>query len=260
MIVVQITDLTLRRAVFRAAHPEEDVFDDQRTPEALELGFPRLLVRDAPRPLWTPASSLSVLDVDDAMLRRWERDRLDRELPRSRADDLAARLAVVMAPTASEATWVDRAMAELARAAGTRLPVPLRTFARRVLEFPAYYRTLEPLAAACGTSPGALKARFRRRGLPSPSIHLRWLRTLAVAELMADPSVTVAVAARRLGFTSDGNLCRTMANATGMAPTELRSPSGRLRLLTTFAGHHLGSEELGGWAGLHELFPADRVA
>lgn len=260
MIVAQVADATIRKAVFRAAHPEEDVFDVRWMPEALELGFPRLLVRDEGQSGLVAPPAVPVLEIDGSMLRRWERDRLDRELPRSRADDLAARLTIVMAPTAADATWVDRALAELARASGGRLPGPLKILARRVLEFPAHYRSLEPLATACGTSPGALKARFRRRGLPSPSVHLRWLRILAVAELMADPSVTVAVAARRLGFTSDGNLCRTMANATSMVPSELRSPAGRRRLLATFAWNHLGAEALAGWTGLEELFPADRVA
>ena len=37
------------------------------------------------------------------------------------------------------------------------------------------------VAAACDTSRGALKARFRRRGLPSPSTYLRWFRVFAVA-------------------------------------------------------------------------------
>lgn len=259
MIVVQVADPTLRRAVARAAHPEEDVFLAERTPEALELGFPRLLVRDGVRPF--PATNrVPVLELDEALLRRWDRDRLDRELPRSRADDLAARLEVVMSPAAWDATWVDRALADLARAAGSRLPAGLRTFSRRILEFPAHYRSLEPLAAACGTSPGALKARFRRRGLPSPSVHMRWLRAMAVAELMADHSVTVAGAARRLGFTSDGNLCQTTAGATGMVPSDLRSAGGRRRLLTTFAWNHLGSDELRAWAALKDLFRGLRVA
>ena len=46
MIVVQVADSYLRRAVCRAAHPEEDVIVDARlAADAMEWGFPRLIVR-----------------------------------------------------------------------------------------------------------------------------------------------------------------------------------------------------------------------
>jgi AraC-like DNA-binding protein len=156
--------------------------------------------------------------------------------------------------SASEATWVDSALADLSRAAGARLPAPLRGFARRILEFPVHYKSLHPISKACGVTRGALKARFRRRGLASPYTYLRWLRIMAVAELLSDRSVSVATAAHRLGFTSDGNLCRMMGALTGLTPTEVRTVRGWQRLLITFAWIHLTPEALDAWTELDGLF------
>jgi AraC-like DNA-binding protein len=99
-----------------------------------------------------------------------------------------------------------------------------------------------------------LKARFRRRELPTPSTYLRWFRLLAVANHLADPEVTVAVAARRHGYTSDGNLCRALKNVAEMTPTELRTASGRQRLLVDFTRACLMPDHLEGWASFDELF------
>jgi AraC-like DNA-binding protein len=71
---------------------------------------------------------------------------------------------------------------------------------------------------------------------------------------LSDPEVTVAVAARRLGFTSNGNLCRTMWNVTEMTPTELRTPSGRNSLLLAFAWRYCSADVLEAWASLDDLF------
>jgi AraC-like DNA-binding protein len=255
MIVAQVSDPTLRRAVFRAAWEEEDVFDGRLGQVALELGFPRFLVRDHVRSGFPSIpGGVPIVELDERLLGRWERERRAEELPLTRLEHLTNRLTAVMSPSPSEPTRVDRTLGDLSRAAGTRLPAPLRSFARRALEFPFHYRSLEPLAAACDTTPGALKARFRRRGLTSPSVYLRWLRLLAVSDLLSDRSVTVAAAARRLGFTSDGNLCRTMTNVTGMTPTEARSVVGWRRLVVSFAWSHLSVEALDGWATLDDLF------
>ena len=121
------------------------------------------------------------------------------------------------------------------------------------MEFPVRYRNLHSVSDACGVTRGALKARFRRRQLASPYTYQRWFRIIAVAHLLADRSVTVAAAARRMGFTSDGNLCRMMGNVCGMTPTELRTVHGWNRLLISFAWLHLTPEALEAWAEL-ELF------
>jgi AraC-like DNA-binding protein len=255
MIVVQVTDASLRKAVVRAAHPEEDVVVDRRLAAmAFEFGFPRLVVRDRASARPEVAGGMPVLDLDEVTLRRWEVERRMQELPPTRLDYQTDRLRRAMEPDASSGIWVDRALADLSRAAGARLPLSLRTFGRRVLEFPIHYTTLHPLATACGASRGALKARFRRRDLTSPSTYLRWFRMMAVADVLSDRSVTVASAARRLGFTSDGNLCRMMLAVTGLTPTEARTLRGWNRLLITFAWQHLSADDLERWATLDELF------
>lgn len=255
MIVVQATDRNLRRAVLRAAHHEEDVVaDSRRAVEAIERGFPRLVVRDGSHD-WPPVpDGVRLVRVQDSVLEQWESERRSVDLPPTRLDHLTRRIATTVEKTTSDRSWVDRSLAELARASGRRLPGALRSFGRRVLEFPSHYTSLHPLADACGTSRGALKARFRRRELSSPSTYLRWFRLMTVAHVLSDREVTVAEAASRLGFTSDGNLCRMMANVAEMTPTEVRSVKGWHRLTVTFAWSHLSDEQLEAWSTLDRLF------
>lgn len=255
MIVVQSSDPYLRKAAVRAAHVEEDVITDaRRGREAIEWGWPRLVIRDSVSSDSDLMRGVPYLDVSEELRRSWEADRRAHELPPTRLDALSERLAGEIARHTREPSWVDHTLADLSRASGARIPRPLRAFGRRVMEFPAHYTSLKPLAVTCGTTRGALKARFRRRGLDSPSAYLRWFRLLAVAHVLRDPDITVAAGARHLGFTSDGNLCRMMWNVTAMTPTEVRSAPGRNRLLLTFAWRHLSADALEGWASLDDLF------
>lgn len=255
MIVCQTTDTLLVQAVRNAAHAEEEVvFKEELAYEALHLGFPRLVVRSGAQLLLRPPAGVPVLDLDDALLRRWEAERRALELPSPKLHNWTERLRVMMERPTTSGTWVDSTLAELGRAAGAPLPRPLRTFARRVFEFPSRYRTLHELADCCGLSRGALKARFRRRGLASPYTYLRWLRLLAVAQVLSDRNVTVAQAAHRLGFTSAGNLCRVLDQLAETTTTELRTLRGWRRLVVQFAWIHLTPEALSGWATLSDLF------
>lgn len=220
MIVATISDPYLLAAVRRSAHPEEEVVSEpDRIEEALTQGYPRLIVRVSSEGTLLPGVHLDrtvpVLSLNQATLARWETERRQQQIPASRIEFLANRMAGYFDKEAGDATWVDRALADMTRAAGRALPPALRTFARRILEFPSWYDDLHPVAESCGLSRGALKARFRRRDLPSPYAYVRWFRILAVAYTLSDRTVTVAQAARRLGFTSDGNLCRTMMGLTG---------------------------------------------
>lgn len=253
MIVLQVADPLLRRAAARAAHPEEDVVADSRlVSQALESARPRAVITDGR--VHGRIGPHEVVEVDDTVLARWDAERRAQALPPTRVDFYAERLKHLLASTESTASSADRVLSMLSRAAGQKLPFPLRSFGRRVLEFPAYYTSLYPLAEACGTTRGALKARFRRRAIDTPSTYLRWFRALAVADVLADRDVTVATAARRCGYTSDGNLCRALSSVAGMTPTEVRTVTGWNRLLITFAWTHLSAEALEGWAALDELF------
>ncbi|MDH3270160.1 MAG: AraC family transcriptional regulator [Gemmatimonadota bacterium] len=255
MIVVQVSDSYLKRAVLRVAPPEEDVVvDSALAVEAIERGFPRLVVRDDRHTWPTVPSGVRLFQISGAILARWEVERRAVALPSTRLDYLADRVGATIDATLADRNWVDTAFADLTRAAGRRLPAPLRAFGRRILEFPSHYTSLHPLAQACGTSRGALKARFRRRGLSTPSTYGRWFRIMAVSHVLSDRSVTVAEAASRLGFTSAGNMCRMMWNVVQMTPTEVRSLRGWNRLLITFAWSHLTPELLESWSSLDELF------
>ena len=257
MIVALLSDQYLRAVVGHAARLDEDVvFDPVLTRSALEWGFPRLVIREGARvqPIPGIRPHLPVLSLDRAMIRGWEVDRLARDVPDPCLEYLAARLRGVIDEKEYGVSWVDRTLADLGKAAGTPLAGPLRAFGRRVLEFPTHYHDLHAMARACNLSRGALKARLRRHGLESPSTYLRWFRMMAVAYVLADREVTVAQAAYRLGFTSDGNLCRAMVSLTGLTPTEVRTVRGWNRLLIAFAWTYLTGPSLNAWVGLDELF------
>jgi AraC-like DNA-binding protein len=257
MIVALLSDPYLRTAVRYAARPDEDVvFDPVLARSALQWGFPRMVIREGgqAQPISGIRPHLPVLLLDEAMMRGWELDRLGGDVPAPRLEYVTQRLRGIIDQHEYGVSWVDRTLADLGKAAGTPLAGPLRGFARRILEFPTHYHDLHAMARACQLSRGALKARFRRRGLESPYTYLRWFRMMAVAYLLADREVTVAQAAYRLGFTSDGNLCRAMASLTGFTPTEVRTVRGWDRLLIAFSWTYLTGPSLDAWKGLDELF------
>jgi hypothetical protein len=55
---------------------------------------------------------------------------------------LTSRLQTAIGKQAQGASWVDKCLADLAKAAGTPLPMPLRSFGRWILEFPTHYNDL----------------------------------------------------------------------------------------------------------------------
>lgn len=261
MIAALTSDPILRAALRRVAHPEEDVFLEERLAvQAIERGFPRAVVY-VPEDGHPLVRRLSQLDRDvwtvaitQATLRAWEIERRGREVPPLRVDHIADRLAAMVPRDGGAPTWADRALADLERAAGARLPSPLRGVGRRVMEFPGHYADLHGLSDVTGMTRGALKARFRRRGLASPIQYVRWFRVLAAAHVLSDRSVTTLEAADRLGFTSGGNFCRTVKAVSGLNSSEIRSGLGWNRLLVTFAWKYLGAEARAGWETLDELF------
>ena len=255
MILAALTDPLLRSAVLLAARPDEDViFPSERFELARRCGFPRIaLLSEGAAEVDLP-DDVPGVRITAEMLDGWEDHRRRAEIPPPRRAFLARRVRGVVRAHAGPPRWVDRELATLERAVGRRLPGDFRGFARRVLEFPAGYADLHALADLTELSRGALKARFRRRELASPYTYLRWLRVLAVAHALADPGRTVSEAARRLGFTSGGNLCRTVTSVTTLTPTELREPEGRATLLVALAETLLDDGALGGWARLGGLF------
>lgn len=260
MIVVHSSHPHVRAALVRAAHFEEDVIlEPELVRAALDFGHPRLLVSTSDgsgRAVDLMASRpLPILNLSRATLSRWDAERRATDLPVSRVADLVERLSGLVEMHATRVPWVDRMLADLSRAAGSTLPPALRAFGRRVLEFPTHYHDLHPMSGTCRLSRGALKARFRRRDMESPYSYLRWFRILACARVLSDRSVTVAEAARRLGFTSDGNLCRTMRTLTGWTPTTVRTEGGRKQLLLSFARDYLRPQDLEGWKDLRDIFP-----
>ena len=261
MITALLSDPFLRAAVRRAALPEEDVFwEDRLVSNALEHGSARLLIHvpEERHPLLRSVERLApdvpVLSLTRATLRGWEASRRARGVLVGRVEDTAGRLRVEIRHAAAPTRRVEGVFRSLTRASGRPLPAAFRGMARRVLEFPGRYTDLHDLAELSEVSRGALKARFRRRGLPSPYTYLRWLRVLAVADALSDSEATTASVAFGLGFTSGGNLCRFVQNTAAMPPSRLRTPSGRTAVLAAMARELLHPELVDGWEDLDELF------
>src|SRR5687767_845430 len=139
MIIALCSDPILRAALWRTAHPEEDVFLDGRlVGRALEQGFPRAVVYvpEDGHPLLRQLSQLDesvrTVAITHATLRAWEAERRSYEVPPTRVEHAAARLQVMLTRD-PEPSWVDRALADLSRAAGAR------EIGERVMEFPVHY-------------------------------------------------------------------------------------------------------------------------
>lgn len=260
MIVTRVSDRFLEAAIRRVARPDEDVISDTRDrADALRHGFPRLAVQDAEHPrLEGPDGPLPSVYVRAAQMRRWRESWQASGTPPSWVEFAAAELGPAVGEGRCVA-WIDAALRDLSRAVGRPLPPALVGLARRVLEYPSGYVDMGDLGALTGLSVGALKARFRRRGLPSPFSYLRWLRCIAVASRLQQ-GANVADAARRLGWTSTGNLCRYVYTTTGHAPSALGVDGAWEMILASFATKHLDPVALDAWEGLDDLFLRTSVA
>jgi AraC-like DNA-binding protein len=261
MIIAPIQDRVLLAAVNRAALPEEDVFHRlEDVDRALRFGYPRLLVcrgedqRRLRRDLPFGDSNVPILAVGDPTLRNWEDAWESQGLAISRIDDSALRLRSLIEETATVADWVEGVFSDLTHIVGRGLPANLRGLSRRIMEFPVRYSSLAAVGAAFGISAGALKARFRRRDLPSPSRYLRWFRLITAARVLADPRETTLSTSYRLGFESDGNFCRWIRANSGMTPSSLRDWNGRLLLLVRLAEDCLSNGALDAWESFGDLF------
>ena len=256
MIVAFLNSPHARAAVGRAAYPDEDViFGELAGLDAIHRGFPRLVVRDDTRNGTAASRSYGIPVLTIGQNGR----SLARDSSVGSSVEDTKRLRVVLNDTA-RTTWVDGALASLARTSGGRLPPAFRGMARRILEYSARYPDLHAVAHLTGLSRGAIKARFRRRGLPSPSSHIRWLRTLATAHVLAQTACSVEEAAYQLGFTSGGNLCRAVHSATGLTPGDLRISTERTALHVRFTERFLGPKTRSGWADLADVFLRDFTA
>ena len=268
MILGFVTDPFLRAVVRRAALPDEDVYwSPSDVHEAVRRGFPRLGVSALhdPHPLGDPrqvvGTGVPLLTLAPATMEAWRDSHRLVGFAVRRVDDHGRRLRNLMANAtgSSPGRWVNALFRDLTSATGRPLPAALRGMGRRILEFPARYTDLHAMAGLSGLSRGALKARFRRRDLPSPYTYLRWFRVLAAVHVLHDGEPTTEEAAYRVGLHSSGNFCRYVQEVSGCTPTELRQQVARIRILTAFVEECLGPSELEAWEGLDDLFLA-RVA
>jgi AraC-like DNA-binding protein len=261
MILAPLRDPFLRAAVRRAVLPEEDVFCcPVGVQDALAFGYPRLLVFEPeglPWPLERRVagnSDVPNLALGDTILRHL---RPSGTHPRDRSrsvDDAARRLRALMQEAGARATWVEGFFSDLARITGLNAPPEFRGFARRILEYPLRYPSPREMGRVAELSPGAMKERFRRRGLPSPAVYTRWLRLIAAARVLSDSGMTTLAASFRMGFSSDGNFCRWVQATSGLSPSGLRSGEGRLALLARFSHRCLENRALEKWRSLEGLF------
>ncbi len=150
--------------------------------------------------------------------------------------------------------WVERTVRDLGHLAGRPLPLELRALVRRVLEFPSRYASTDGVAGTVGLTPGAMKARFRRCGLPSPFAYTVRLRALCACELLSRDSMTTASVAYHMGYSSSGNFCRAFLDLTGLRPLVGATLQGRLIVSTRLATELLQTEQLLKWDELGPLF------
>jgi AraC-like DNA-binding protein len=195
-----------------------------------------------------------MLAITRATLQGWESARHAQGLAVSRIDDSALRLRALIRTASGSSNWVDGIFADLTLILGRGLPSDFKGFARRVMEYPARYSSLFDLGRILDASPGALKARFRRRGLPSPSTYLRWFRVVAAGRLLADPQQTTLGASFRMGFSSDGNFCRWVQTTSGYPPSALRGREGRMLLLFRLAAETFPPGAMEAWETLGGAF------
>jgi AraC-like DNA-binding protein len=261
MILAPVQDRILRSIVRRAALPDEDVYHlpaDIR--DALRFGYPRLMICRGTdlarirRFMGPEVSAVPTLAVAEGMLQDWETAWATRGAAVSRIDDSALRLRRLMADAARDPLWIEGVFSDLTHIAGQGLPLELKGFSRRVMEFPARYVSLDRAGDSFGLSPGALKGRFRRRDLPSPSLYLRWFRLLAAGQILSDPTETTLSTSLRMGFASDGNFCRWVTAISGMNPSDLRAWNGRLLLLVRMTEECFPEGALEKWRSLKGLF------
>ena len=159
-----------------------------------------------------------------------------------------------MGEAARKSEWVEAVFSDLVQTVGRGLPKEFRGFSRRILESPVRDSTLHSVGEPFGLSAGALKARFRRRGLPSPYQHLSWFRLLAASRVLSDSSQTILAASYRMGFASDGNFCRWINSTSGLTPTDLREWNGRLLLMVRMAERFLSPKHLDAWDSFSGVF------
>jgi AraC-like DNA-binding protein len=263
MILAPLSDPILRAAVRRAALPEEDVLhkmDDVKG--ALRLGFPRLLVyqpedRFLEGEIHSWETHLPTLALTRPTVNGWQSAWRAQGLAVSHIDDSALRLRSLMLGASRGPTWVEGIFADLTLMLGRGLPQNLRGFARRVMEYPARYSSLGDLQEVTDLSSGALKARFRRRGLPSPVVYLRWFRLAAASRLLSEMGQTTLMASYRMGFSSDGNFCRWVRSVGQLPPAALRAREGRMHLLLRLGRECFPKGAMEGWGTLGDLFLRD---
>lgn len=259
MILAPLSDQLLRFAVFRAALPEEDVFcTEADIAEALEWGFPRvgIIAPDDQHPMKAAvrASGLPILTLGTRGTDLHDPLGLRSGVTIREIDYDVYELRRRITHSAQVPDWVNGVLLDMSRMCGYPLPAEFRAFARRLLEFPSRYNKLDSLGSVADLTSGALKARFRRRGLPSPFGYLSWLRVIAATRLLSDTSVSTVEAAVRLGYTSNGNFCRSIQAVSGLTTTELRSTHGRHRVLAAFVTRYLTPEARSAWDRLEGLF------
>ena len=259
MILAPIKDQYLLRVVRRASLAVEDVFvEPEDIRRALRVGFPGILIlgpeseEEVVRLMPRVGPRLPILEVapqDLQTLRHTKWSVATRQI-----DMDPARLRRMVEQVARPMNWVERILRELGQLAGRPLPLELRALVRRVLEFPSLYALTEEVAGRVGLTPGAMKARFRRRGLPSPFAYTVRLRALCACEFLSRKEMTTASVAYHMGYSSSGNFCRAFLKLTGLRPSVGATLPGRLVTSANFAADLLRAEQLERWDDLRPMF------
>jgi AraC-like DNA-binding protein len=259
MVLAPIRNPTLLRSVRHALLAVEDVFTrEEDIFSALHRGFPGASIIES-GPEARVVRAIRAVGQDLPIVEIARLDVLSFSSPPPAVvippiDTAPARMRQLIDQAALPMTWVERLLRDLGQAAGSSLPLGVKSLGRRVLEFPSRYSRTSAVAAAVGLTPGALKARFQRFGLPSPLAYTAWLRALGASDLLTWPGMTTDRVAFHLGYSSSGNFCRAFRNLTGLRPSEATTIDGRMLVLTRLASELLSREQIAAWARVESLF------
>jgi AraC-like DNA-binding protein len=259
MILAPIKDRYLLRAVRRASLAVEDVFTEaEDILGALRVGSPRISILEpesddlVAQLIRRMGSKLPILEIAPHDLRTLRYSTTS--IATRQIDIDPVRLRRMIEQVARPMGWVDRVLRDLGQLAGRPLPLELRALARRVLAFPSRYALTDEVSGTAGLTPGAMKARFRRRGLPSPFAYTVRLRALCACEFLSRQDTTTASVVYRMGYSSSGNFYRAFLKLTGLRPSVGATVQGRLAVSTSFAAELLSAEQLARWDDLGPLF------
>lgn len=94
--------------------------------------------------------------------------------------------------------------------------------------------TAQQVAHRMNTTASTFMSRFVRHGLPSPHVLLRYVRLIRLRARLDDPTITITMAARALGFSSPQTCARMVRECFDLTPRQWREQSTTEGLIAVY--------------------------